>query len=426
MMVFQKIKSALRPQGTRLKSPRKVDGLLPLAIMVFSAVLCLPIPVFPAGPPDSAAIKGLYQNGLYDEVVSFLGGSGAGDALQSLYLGLSYLRQGEQGKAIVAWRRYVALEKGSEGGRKISQYLGLLTREAAQQSARDSIAREKTLAVKLDPNAVAVAPFQSLGDEKYKPLSKGLAEMIITDLSQVKALKVVERIQIQAILRELKLSKSAWVDAKNAPRVGRLIGAGRMTTGNLTDLKGDTLRLDAAVTRTETGKTLVTPKASGALSDFYRIEKVLVHQLLCGLGYCPAGLDAATRKGLEKIHTKNLRAFELYSEGLDLFDQGLYREAARAFFLALEEDPEFALARKALLETPILPIDLDQIISGAEAIDKSSGPILLFRPVVVQAPKLGSPHPKTTPQIFQQAVSPGIQSSAGAQSVPVQVQINIP
>lgn len=373
-----------------------------------------------AVPVEIEEIKQLYQNGQYTKVVTALGESGDWDGAQSLYLGLSHLRMGNTMKAIKAWQSYVRLEQGSEGGRKISRYLTILLQKEAEHLAKKRVAQEKSFTEKLDPKAVAVYPFANKGTASYAPLSRGLAAMIITDLSQVEGLTVVERIQIQAILDELKLAKSGIVNPESAPRIGKLVGAAKFTTGSFLDLEEKNIRLDATVTQTESGKRLGAIDASGELSSFYTIQKVLVFKLLCSLGYCPESLDDPTRLLVEKIHTKNLKAFRHFSDGLVAFDQRHYRDARRGFILALEEDPDFDLAREALLDTPLLSLKVANIISGAEAIDQGGALRFPIKPLVASIPVYRLPIP-VTPEIFLQ---PG--GGAATTTVPVQVQVNFP
>lgn len=402
--------SLFLPRSKRTRM-RRYLSLLVLPLMV----LFIPSTGWPDEKPAQdrmAEVAMSYQSGSFDKVVDLLVGKEVGDSQEALYLGLSYLRLGNAGKAIDAWKTYVRLNGGREGSREVSQYLTLLIREEAKKHAKEIRQREKTLSTgELDPSAVAVSPFQNLGSQEYEPLSKGLAEMIITDLSQVKTLKVVERIQIQALLDELKLSKSGLVAKETGPRIGKLLGAGKITTGSFLDMEQEKMRLDAAVAQTEDGKVLTSPEVTGELSTFYQLEKVLVFKILCGLGHCPESLDSRTKSKVETIHTKSYKAFYLYSEGLDYRDKGKYREASRSFFLALEEDPQFMLARKALLETPLFPMDLFAIASGGEALAQGENGMLavLPPPVAPITPNLvvtkGAQN-VTVPQISQQPVEP--------------------
>ncbi|MCG3111119.1 MAG: hypothetical protein MCM46_04770 [Candidatus Manganitrophus sp. SB1] len=378
------------------------------------------------GRPESAA-KTLYQEGRYAEIIQAYEGKEAG-AQEALYLGLSHLRAGDPSKAIAAWKQYVRLDPGSEGNREVSKYLTLLLQEEAKRTAREILQQEKELTGKIDARAIAVSPFQNLGQQTYAPLSKGLAAMIITDLSKVKTLKVVERVQLKALLDELKLSQSGLVDAKSAPRVGKLLGAGKITTGSFLDLDQEKIRLDAAVTQTESGKSLTNPEVQGDLPAFYQLEKELVFKILCGIGHCPESLDSQTKAAVGTIHTKNFKAFRLYSQGLEYLDQNKYREASRAFFLAVEEDPEFELARKALLDTPLFPLDMTAMISGAEAIG-DGGAAILSTGTFFAAPQLpqGSAGHQVMAPSMGMLVPPTPSGSAGAPPpVPVRIDVNFP
>src|SRR5688572_24780539 len=56
---------------------------------------------------------------------------------------------------------------------------------------------------------VAVLYFDNnSADPQYDVLQKGLADMLVTDLSQVESLQVVEREKLQQLVDELKLQRS--------------------------------------------------------------------------------------------------------------------------------------------------------------------------------------------------------------------------
>ncbi len=399
----------------------KQGRLLPLffTVLILSSFLMPPGASALSGISDKA-LKKLYGSGQYKEVVEALAGSEDWNSEQSLYLGLSHLRLGNPLQTIRAWQHYVRLEKGSEGGRKISQYLTQLLKQEATQNAKEQINREKQLAIQLDPKAIAVYPFENKGSETYAPLSKGLAAMIITDLSKVKGLTVVERIQLQAVLNELKIAKSGIVNPLSAPSAGKLVGAAKFTTGSILDLDEEKMRIDAKVTHTESGKQVSAVDTAGELASFYTLEKMLVFKLLCGLGYCPESLDNQTRLAIDKIHTKNFKAFQHFSEGLDFFDEANYREAARSFVLALEEDPNFELARKALLETPLLRLTIDQMIAGAESINKNTDLQFRFEAAGSVTPNIRIVNPVIPPPYCTTC------TSAGGTTVPVEIQIDFP
>jgi TolB-like protein len=64
-------------------------------------------------------------------------------------------------------------------------------------------------------------------------MAKGLAAMIIADLSKVPGLKVLEREKVQLLLNEMPSSATAGLaDTAKAVRSGRLMRAEKVIVGN--------------------------------------------------------------------------------------------------------------------------------------------------------------------------------------------------
>src|SRR5437762_13627480 len=108
---------------------------------------------------------------------------------------------------------------------------------------------------------VAVLYFDYSGkDPEMAVLKKGLAQMLISDLSSLEGIRLVERDRLEEILAELKLGQTAKIDPQSAAKVGKLLGARYMVLGGYFDLM-ETLRADARVAEVETGKVI---QATGA------------------------------------------------------------------------------------------------------------------------------------------------------------------
>ncbi len=286
------------------------------------------------------------------------------------YLGLIYLEQGKRAAAIAQWRRYVKIAPKSENALKIRKYLTILFREQAREFAKQAVAAEATLTSgQADDKTVAVTTFKNLGSNQLGPLGKGMAAMLISDLSQVPDLQVVERIKLQALLEEMKLGTSGLVNKNTAPRVGKLLKAKHLTTGSLSDLESLNLMIASVVMDTDKQVVSGTQQAQGELIQFYDLEKQIACQIIEDLGKDCSAVPAE----FNKVHTRSMPALVSYSRGLEYFDQEKYDQARSMFQQALDEDPQFELAEKALLATPTLAIILmntSQIISGV----KASGP----------------------------------------------------
>ena len=211
---------------------------------------------------------------------------------------------------------------------------------------RDQVARIATNEPPADTETssriVAVFPFAYQGtDDQYSPLSRGLAELVSVDLANINALVVVERVRLQVLIDELQLSQSDYVDPNTSPRIGRLLGAGRLISGGYNVLGEDNLRLDGAFFELETANIAQLDPQSDALRNLFAMQKALVYNLIAELGI---QLTPQEREQIEFIPTQNLQAFLAYSRGLREEDAGAYGLAAGFYRRAAQLDPGFAAA----------------------------------------------------------------------------------
>jgi tetratricopeptide (TPR) repeat protein len=266
------------------------------------------------------------------------------------YLGLIYLEEGLRSDAIAEWQQYILMDPKSEDSLKVRKYLTLLIREEAVEYAQQAVANETTLLRgPVDDNTVVVTTFNNLGSENLEPLGKGMAAMLIHDLSQVPDLQVVERVKLQALLEEMNLGTSGLVDQKTAPKLGKLLKSKHVATGSLTDLEKENLQIFSVVIDAEQIGSIDSLGVQGALKEFYHLEKMIACIIIENLGRdCNKMPDA-----FGKIHTKSLAALTAFSVGLDYLDQEKYDEAREEFQKALDEDPKFDLAEEALMSTPL-------------------------------------------------------------------------
>jgi tetratricopeptide (TPR) repeat protein len=287
------------------------------------------------------------------------------------YLGMIYLKQGRRSEAIAQWQQYVAMDPNSENALKIRKHLTLLLRQEAREFAKQAVTEQSALIQgEADEKTVAVTSFKNLGSDELAPLGKGMAAMLISDLSKVPDLKVVDRIKLQALLQEMNLGSTGLVDTNTAPRVGRLLKARHVTSGSLADLERENLQIASVVVDSHQKAGLVSSQdARGELKRFYDLEKKIACQIIQALGRdCRSVPD-----GFYIIHTRSMPALVFYSRGLDEFDKQNYDEARDLFQKSLDEDPKFDLALAALLATPtsaMLLMDDSQMASAAA----SSGP----------------------------------------------------
>jgi TolB-like protein len=195
-------------------------------------------------------------------------------------------------------------------------------------------------------STVAVLPLaKATGSEDYDGLGQALAGMLIADLSGVEALQLVERERLDALLEEMALSESGFLEPSTAQRLGRGVGAELVLTGSYS-VVGPTFLMDARLVQVESSHVLKAVKADGTAADFVAVEKDVVEALLAGLEVTLS--SAQRRRILIQTPTESFEAFAAYGEGLQRQDEGRIDEARAAFERALTRDPGFEAARTQL------------------------------------------------------------------------------
>ena len=130
---------------------------------------------------------------------------------------------------------------------------------------------------------VAVLYFDNTsGEVKLNKLKKGLAGMLISDLSNVNMLDIVERDKLESIIKEQKLSNSKKFDSSTAARLGKLLGAEIILTGAYFEMFG-TFRVDARFINVETGEILKSEGVEGESRNFFKLQKQLVWKIIKNL-----------------------------------------------------------------------------------------------------------------------------------------------
>ncbi len=228
-----------------------------------------------------------------------------------------------------------------------------LKAKRAEEFARQAIANEKNISPGMfSDSTIGVVYFNGrFLSEPLRPLATGLAELLATDLSKVAALQVVERIRLNQILAELRLSRLAAFDTTTAPRLGKLLGAAHVLGGAIVELPDKKLRIDPNLVNTKSGEVALPSEAVGGFDKIIRMEKQVVLATLDLLGI---KLTKAERDSIEKPPTESFLAFLTYSRGLEFLDQGKIKEATREFNQAIKADPGFQQAKDKVRLTDIL------------------------------------------------------------------------
>ncbi len=177
-----------------------------------------------------------FRDGKDDEAVRALQAVRAaapGETVVPYYLGLIALKREDNAAALDLLQQYTREDPEGAAARDVPKTLTLLSSTQLRQEVAAAVAREKdVVATPPEPGSIAVQAFVNQGDENYRAMAKGLAAMIIADLSKVPGLKVLEREKVQLLVNEAKLGDSGLADKESAVRSGRLMRAEKVVVGN--------------------------------------------------------------------------------------------------------------------------------------------------------------------------------------------------
>jgi TolB-like protein len=296
------------------------------------------------------------------------------DALGPLVLGGCQEKDGRYDLAFATYTDFAAQHPEARGVGAVRAKAQIALRTQAEQTARQALASESTLtSLAPEPSTLAVLPVTISGDSSFQPLSRGLAELITSDLALVRSLRLLERVQIGALMDEMQLGQSQRSDPATAARVGRLLRAERMVQGVASITPDGPVRLSATVVRGD-GTVRSGAQANGTFRQLLDLEKQLVFSLATQLGI---QLTDAERQRILRQGPRNLAAFLAYSEGLDALDRGDYRAAAAAFGASVRADPSFQAAREhqqAAAAAPAVQASGGDVVTVVEAVAEMTAP----------------------------------------------------
>jgi TolB-like protein len=199
---------------------------------------------------------------------------------------------------------------------------------------------------------IAVLPFENGGSygqdkENFDALEKGIAGMLISELAQNPAARVVDRSETQRFLDEQNLGKEGRVDAATAAKIGKLVGAKYMVMGNFIDFYGK-FRVDARIVDVETSEILKVVTNDPKLQkreELFKIIQSVSEKLMAETKLPPLPSDVSKASKGRNVPTE---ALTYYSRALLYQDRGDKAKATEYYNKALQVFPEYTEAKEGL------------------------------------------------------------------------------
>jgi len=209
----------------------------------------------------------------------------------------------------------------------------------AQQGARNQDTRP----------GIAVLPFNNggsygQGKEDFDALERGIAGMMISELTQNPAARVVERQEIQRLVDEQNLGAQGRVDPQTAAKIGKLVGARYMVMGTFVDFYGD-FRVDVRLINTETGEVVKTESERMQRDHMFDIIRNIAARLMKDANLPALQRQASDQRMGRQVPTE---ALTYYSRALLYSDHGQKDKAVEMFNRAIAIFPDYAEAKDGL------------------------------------------------------------------------------
>jgi TolB-like protein len=154
----------------------------------------------------------------------------------------------------------------------------------ASPSAFRPVAPKKTVAVLYFDNYT--------GKSDYDALGKGIASMMISDLSAVPEIQLVERDRMQDVVKEMDVQRTRYFDSTTAVRAGRMLGSQYIIVGSFAALQPK-MKIETRVVSVETGAIVKTAQVTGDEDKFFELQQRLARDLVDGLGIALSPEDQA-------------------------------------------------------------------------------------------------------------------------------------
>lgn len=212
-------------------------------------------------------------------------------------------------------------------------------RMLAETGAESQVAHLATLAPLRERGpAIAVAPFESLGDDaRFRVLADGIVEDITTDLSKIHQLQVAARNTTRTVARE-----------SIGPRaIASSLGTSHVLEGTIREV-GDKFRINARLVDGGDGRTVWGERYDVSPHDIFGVQKKIVDGVVAAMAL---DLSSDEQRRIARSDTTSLAAYENFRSGIQLLEEKTPEALAEALVhlrAALAIDPDYAAANAAI------------------------------------------------------------------------------
>lgn len=232
---------------------------------------------------------------------------------------------------------------------RITTALGLTLLGIAFWVIRRDMIRRPNPVPDLNVPAIVILNFKNnSGDAGLNNWSESFRDLLITDLSQCRYLRIRSAERINQILSQLNLVQRTAFSSRAIRDIGKRAAVDAVITGSFTK-SGGRCRVVASILDAGSGDLIHSEQSEGEEGKgFMPIVDDLALKIISSFKLAQQQLVKDANKEVATITTPMPEAYEYYRRGRALFHLGELERSIPLLEKAVEIDPEFALAYRAL------------------------------------------------------------------------------
>ena len=219
---------------------------------------------------------------------------------------------------------------------------------------------------------VAILDFENIsGIAKYDGLGKAMSSMLISDIEanvSPKRLQLVERAQIQKVIKEQNFQASGSVNKSTAVQAGKILGVAYLLVGDIYVLN-DELIINARLTNTETGDVVFAKKQEGKTVGWLTLKTVIAKDLATSFSQ-PFTEPTIPDKEI------SVATITTYGNAITAKDNGQIEKAEYLLETVQEYNPEFKYLDEFKAEMEELKKSIQQLQKTSDEINNKQNTII--------------------------------------------------
>jgi len=205
--------------------------------------------------------------------------------------------------------------------------------------------KKEAVSIPSDKPSIAIMYFENnTGDESLDHWRKMFSDLLITDLTQSKYLRVLSGDRLFKILNDINQLETKTFSADVLKEVADRGRVNHILRGSYSKA-GNTIRIDIMLQDAGTGEPIATERVEGTGEEsIFSLVDELTKKIKTNFNLSEEAIASDIDREIGKITTSSPEALKYYAEGKKYYDTGEFRKSVTSMENAVEIDPKFAMA----------------------------------------------------------------------------------